>query len=732
VGIIEQTYAIVIAVESYASLGEAWNLEGVGEQAAEFVKWLTADRGVPVTNVQVFQSGAKIRSFTDLGVPMGQIVNATGDLINKFIANIGAHWPLGEILLIYWVGHGFVARDGGRRLIFGDAERNYKTNLDVGQLVQLLRSNLAGCFHRQIAFIDTCATFFEELQSSADLPPGGLNPGAPRQGIEQYFYFAASSGEYATKNAFGPRVLALLREVPAGEWPPAPRRLRDKIEDTFDRIAAERSVEQQPVWLEYREGDTTSTRGVLPTLADIHDLSLRAGFPVRQLRTLVELAAKCSRLAQRAGRDQLYGCIQTRRPLNRPVESISDTRLDLMRLIAGVIEQGEIDTLAKCIVEIEGNSDPAVRFERAAKSVEIMRYFWPFLVAIKIPFARALVLFKADRRLRAENYEPGSLEEILDLLIDLRVPEPFVEFLVRVARERRGDPNCDALQNALDQKVEWAPVLTKVNKRLVTESTAIRYLLLEIGKRDEIYRVTHSWLWSASGSAPRELDALDPKGDLASDVATLLNQAECEGGGLVSLELLVPDTFFHLERGRLAWRSRGSLIDPERRHPVALRWRDRMEARPRDPSYQTGRWKRVAESIRERLNPTGRAFWIARSLTCDEFCQKFDAGQFGELIGIPFASDGDDRDHLVEYVCNGGIPYACWPRCSTVDFPAAELSIQKLTVQYQFDDIPSILLQCRLEEASQTTNPLVDVILLWDDPRRNPYESKFGDVGQRG
>ena len=729
-GVTEHTYAVVVAVESYANLGEGWKLGGVGSQAAAFAEWLIKDRGIPARNIQVFQTGSEAKLFTDLGIPPRQVLAATASFINTFIANVGAQWPQGEILLIYWIGHGFVARDGGRRLILADAAPHLKTNLDVDQLVRLLRSDQAGCFRRQIAFIDTCAQFFEELQSSTELPPGGLNPGASRGGVDQTFYFAASSGEYATKNAFGPQVLELLRKLPSGQWPPNTRWLRDEIEQMFERLAVERSVEQQPAWLEYRDGDKKFSLGALPTLADIHMLSSRAGFPVRQLRTLTELAAKCGSLNKRIERDRLYSAVQsqTKKPLSRPTESIDDVRLDLMRLVAGVIEQGQIIALAEEIVGIESNSDGAFAFSRAAQSVQTMRSLWPLLVRIRIPLARALVFFKAAQPLRAESQEPSSLEEILDLLIDLPVSEPLVEFLVRVTLEREGDPNCEALRNAINENAEWKTISNKVNERLRAADEETRYLLLEIGKRDETFRVTRSWMWSASGSAPRELEGLDAGGDLASDIATLLNEALLEGGGKVSLELLAPETLLHLERGRLAWNNRGSPVDPEHFYPVTLRWRDRMEARPRDPSYQTGRWKRAAASIRARLNATGRASWVSKDLSCDEFCRRFDAGQCGELIGIPYPSDGNDLDHLVRYICNGGVPYACWPRCSTVDVPAAECSTRKLAEQSLFDEIPRVMFHCRMEQA----NPLVDVVLLWDDPKRNPYDLKFSDVVQRG
>src|SRR5208337_3252521 len=185
--------------------------------------------------------------------------------------------------------------------------------LDIHQLVHLLRSHLAGSFRQQIAFIDTCARFFETLQSASGLPDGGLSREEfLLEAVEQNFYFAASSGEYGTKDWFGPYILDQLRELPADQWPPDWRWTRDRVDKEFEKVLKEAGAKQQPVWLEYRRGldpvsirESVSARGVLPTLSDIQAVSQRSGFPVDHLRRLSELAAKCESLANAESRDKL-------------------------------------------------------------------------------------------------------------------------------------------------------------------------------------------------------------------------------------------------------------------------------------------------------------------------------------------------------------------------------------------------------------------------------------------
>ena len=179
---VKQTYAVVVAIEDYPKLGAPWALPGV-------------DRRIPPAHVKVFASGADLAPFADLGISPQEIELAEAGPVNRFFPQLKETWPDGRLLFIYWVGHEFVGRDGSRRLILSDAIPAQKTNLDIDQLVHLLRSHLAGSFRQQIAIFDTCARFFETLQSASGLPDGGLSREEFQlEAVEQNFYFAASSG----------------------------------------------------------------------------------------------------------------------------------------------------------------------------------------------------------------------------------------------------------------------------------------------------------------------------------------------------------------------------------------------------------------------------------------------------------------------------------------------------------------------------------------------------------
>jgi len=736
---VKQTYAVVVAIEDYPKLGAAWALPGVGKQAAGFAHWLVRDRQIPPAHVKVFASGADLAPFADLGISPQEIELAEAGPINRFFPQLKETWPDGRLLFIYWVGHGFVGRDGSRRLILSDAIPAQKTNLDIDQLVHLLRSHLAGSFRQQIAIIDTCARFFETLQSASGLPDGGLSREEfLLEAVEQNFYFAASSGEYGTKDWFGPYILDQLRELPADQWPPDWRWTRDRVDKEFEKVLKEAGAKQQPVWLEYRRGldpvsirESVSARGVLPTLSDIQAVSQRSGFPVDHLRRLSELAAKCESLANAESRDKLYNLMGAERALNRPDGTRADHNLDLLRLIAGVIERGAIGSLVDHIREMESDSDAAYCFGLAANSVKNnkMRQFWSLLAGVELPLTRARALYKIARGLHAGEVEPGSLEEIVHLLCDLKPDEPLVEFLLRAAREWPKNPSCERLNDWLESQQAWTDILAKLRDRLHREAHSTSRLLVAIGHTENGWRVKRAWLWSAAADSPSELAPVELQGDLGSDINALLNEAEAlSAGETVHLEVLVPGELLHLERGLLLFNNRGAPLDPEELHPVVLRWQDRMVAPVRETRYQTGLWKKTSALIRERLGSQRRAFWFERGCKIADFRRQLEKGEAGELIGIPLSSEASSREELIGLICNAGLPFACWPRCATVDLETAASLVDGLLRQHQFEEIPGAFFAQRECEGQA----LEDILLLWDDAQRNPYDRKYADMSQKG
>lgn len=390
-----------------------------------------------------------------------------------------------------------------------------------------------------------------------------------------------------------------------------------------------------------------------------------------------------------------------------------------MRLIAGVIELGQINSLTDEIVAMESNSDEAFQLTRACAHVELIQEFWPLLVGISLPLPRAQTLFVRARNLRANNEMPGSLEEIVDQLINGGSIEELATFLSLAAREFPENPNCATLREWLGQKPAWCEVLNLINRRL--DMPDFQYLMAQIGNVNGVWRVTDSWLWHAGDAGPERLRPVADDGDLVKDLASLADEAYSRQGKLY-IELLVPEELLHLERGQLTLQRRGGkIMDLERVYPLSLRWSDRMSAPERDLDYRPGQWKKASAEIRERLKRLRRSFWIERNDNLDAFNSQFAKGESGELIGIRLTSCDESRDELIGMICDCGLPFACWPRSNDVDLAKAEDSIANLLIKYDFDELPNVLYELR----TQPESPVTDILLLWDDHRRNPYSMQL-------
>jgi hypothetical protein len=109
---------------------------------------------------------------------------------------------------------------------------------------------------------------------------------------------------------------------------------------------------------------------------------------------------------------------------------------------------------------------------------------------------------------------------------------------------------------------------------------------------------------------------------------------------------------------------------------------------------------------------------VDRTCDIDAFSRGFEQGHYGELVGLEVESEGEGRSEVVTLICNGGLPYACWPRRQGVDLTAAKAEVGRMIGRGSFEEVPLI----------KNEYSLADLLLLWDDPRRNPYDRKMKDV----
>ncbi|WP_307853310.1 caspase family protein [Kitasatospora sp. RG8] len=183
----ERVFALVVGIESYG-VGADWDLRGPARDAVRIAEWLTGPAGVPAANVRLFLSPlpapvvapavAPPAAAPPGGAPttVAPPPAAAGTAPAALTAPPGlpAHRPAtgneiedallrelpkcdGDLLLIYWAGHGFAGDHDQLLLPFADASAPPIRHLDLDSALRFWSSNKVNRrFRRVVSIGDAC------------------------------------------------------------------------------------------------------------------------------------------------------------------------------------------------------------------------------------------------------------------------------------------------------------------------------------------------------------------------------------------------------------------------------------------------------------------------------------------------------------------------------------------------------------------------------------------------
>jgi hypothetical protein len=248
----ERTYALVVGVERYDA-GPDWNLDGPASDATRFVSWLS-ERGVPADQMAVFLSPLNQTPPLPPGV---MAEPARREQVTEAITRTLPGWR-GDLLWLFWAGHGVLTRDDHIRLFYADASTEDKRNLDLPSLLTTLRSDRYPSFPRQVGLVDACQTYADRLQFATTLPTDTFSYGQPLPGREQFVMYAASAGQLAANlggaraGLFSQVVMEELAKADHDDWPPGMDLVATQVDRRFTQLRAAGHAEQTPTSFRWR------------------------------------------------------------------------------------------------------------------------------------------------------------------------------------------------------------------------------------------------------------------------------------------------------------------------------------------------------------------------------------------------------------------------------------------------------------------------------------------------
>ena len=225
----DRTYAVVVGIERYEA-GPEWDLGGAAEAALRIIGWLR-ERDVPAENITVLLSPlysnlSRVQQrLADLGFPT-EPLPATVEKVRQVVTE-QLPGKDGDLLVLFWSGHGVLDGRLERRLFCADAGIDAKYNINVTDLLAALSGkNFEGS--DQVIIVDACTNFIQEMRLNLQAPESGFALGDTRS-VSRDGLLAAAEGERALLDreaSFGSSWRTGSTSTPApcrrrwSSWPP--------------------------------------------------------------------------------------------------------------------------------------------------------------------------------------------------------------------------------------------------------------------------------------------------------------------------------------------------------------------------------------------------------------------------------------------------------------------------------------------------------------------------------
>ncbi|OLT61705.1 caspase family protein [Moorena bouillonii] len=245
----EKTYGLIVGIENYQATN--WNVDGPVHDAIKFADWLLS-QGVPTDNIKLClspltENSTLVNNFEITSTP------ATEQNLFDIITN-DLSQKTGELLFMFWAGHGLITSERNRRLLCADASKTNWQNLDLHSLLLLLGSESFKITH-QICIVEACANYLLESNGRPTNLGGKQFPsGKPRKNSQQFVLLATREGEKARVNSSektGYFSQAVREALAHHDWLPDMKVVADHVKQQFDSL----NKQQLPTYFYRRSWD---------------------------------------------------------------------------------------------------------------------------------------------------------------------------------------------------------------------------------------------------------------------------------------------------------------------------------------------------------------------------------------------------------------------------------------------------------------------------------------------
>jgi hypothetical protein len=328
------------------------------------------------------------------------------------------------------------------------------------------------------------------------------------------------------------------------------------------------------------------------------------------------------------------------------------------------------------------------------------------------------------RALPQVNNLDGMLANLADMQSRGNVSS-VIEFVWRIGKEKGLNDLIDWVESEAAQQT-LADLNEKIEREKAAAEQSVNYLLIDIPAADAVLNrreieVRH-WFYSNG-----RLDAHGRKGcrdmddELRSVILDLVyNYENRPNATLLFIELYMPESRLTHDAERWDYQDMSTPLGAL--HPLVVRWRDRAHCS--DPKTRYGVWKSAACRIKSNhyLHQQPDICWVA-----DELLNLFtylSRGYNEACVGFTFAP----RQKTLRGLLRSGAPFAFWRRCSYSDWKIFRQEMDACARAGSLKDLPRRIRDLREEAQYDDSHHAADLVVLWDDPDRNPLDAQLSNA----